>query len=57
MMKNLDRFLSQELGLPVEIVDPLRNVGIAGSTVDKAKLDKVRHLLGASVGLGLRMFD
>lgn len=57
MMRNLDRFLSQELGLPVEVVDPLRNIGIAGSTVDKAKLEKVRHMLGVSVGLGLRMFD
>ncbi len=57
MMKNLDRFLTQELNLPVEIIDPLRNVGIAGSTVDKARLDKVRHMLGVSVGLGLRMFD
>jgi type IV pilus assembly protein PilM len=57
MMKNLDRFLSQELGLAVEIIDPLRNMGVAGSTVDKNRLEKVRHMLGVSVGLGLRMFD
>lgn len=57
MMKNLDRFLAQELNLPVEIIDPLRNVGIAGSTVDKNKLERVRHMLGVSIGLGLRMFD
>lgn len=56
-MKNLDRFLGQELNLPVEIIDPLRNIGIAGSTVDKNKLERVRHMLGVSVGLGLRMFD
>lgn len=57
MLKNLDRFMGAELKLPIEIVDPLRNIGVAGSTVDKAKLDKVRHMLGVSVGLGLRMFD
>jgi len=57
MLKNLERFLAQELNLPVEIIDPLRNIGIAGSTVDKAKLERVRHMLGVSVGLGLRMFD
>lgn len=56
-MKNLDRFLSQELGLPVEIIDPLRNIGVAGSTVDKNRLEKVRPMLGVSVGLALRMFD
>lgn len=57
MMKNLDAFLSRELGLPVEIVDPLRNIGVAGSTVDKARLEKVRSMLGVSIGLGLRVFD
>ncbi len=57
MMKNLDVFLSQELNLPVEIIDPLRNIGIAGSTVDKQKLERARHMLGVSVGLALRMFD
>lgn len=57
MLPNLDRFLEQELGLPVEMIDPLRNIGISGSTVDKNRLDRVRNMLGVSVGLGLRMFD
>ncbi len=57
IMNNLDKFLSQELNLPVEVIDPLRNIGIAGSTVDKKNLERVRHMLGVSVGLGLRMFD
>ena len=57
MLKNLDRFLAQELNLSVEIIDPLRSIGIAGSTVDKTKLDRVRHMLGVSIGLGLRTFD
>lgn len=57
MLPNLDRFLEQELGLPVEMIDPLRNIGISGSTLDKNRLDRVRNMLGVSVGLGLRMFD
>lgn len=57
MLSNLDRYLEQELGLPVEVIDPLRNVGIAGSTVDKSRLERVRRMLGVSVGLALRTFD
>lgn len=57
MLPNLDRFLEQELGLPVEMIDPLRNIGVAGATVDKNRLDRVRRMLGVSVGLALRMFD
>lgn len=57
MMKNLPQFFSQELGLPVELVDPLRTVTFAGNDKDKARLDQVRHHLGVAVGLGLRAFD
>lgn len=57
MLPNLERFLEQELGLPVEMIDPLRNIGVAGATVDKNRLDRVRRMLGVSVGLALRMFD
>lgn len=57
MLPNLEKFLEQELGLPVEIIDPLRNIGLAGATVDKQKLERVRSMLGVSVGLALRMFD
>ena len=57
MLRNLDHYLSQELGLPVEVVDPLRNVGIGAGQSERARLDRMRHLLGVSIGLGLRVFD
>ena len=56
-LKNLDKYLSQELGLAVELVDPLRNVGVGASTIDKTRLEKARSMLGVAVGLGIRMFD
>lgn len=55
-LRNLDKFLSAEIGLPVEIIDPLRNIGIA-SSVNRTQLDRVRNTLGVSIGLALRMFD
>lgn len=56
-LKGLDAYLNHELGLPVEVIDPLRNIGFAGSDADRAKLAKVRNSLGVSIGLGLRVFD
>lgn len=56
-LRNLDQYLARELGLPVELVDPLRSVGFGGKEADRAKLDRVRHQLGVSIGLGLRLFD
>jgi type IV pilus assembly protein PilM len=53
--KNLCEFLMHELGIPVEQMDPLRGIGVAG--LDKQKVEKVRRLLGVAVGLGLRVFD
>lgn len=55
-LRNLDKFLSAEIGLPVEIIDPLRNISIS-SAVNRTQLDRVRNSLGVSVGLALRMFD
>lgn len=56
-LKNLDRYLSHELSLPVDIVDPLRNIVFADRDIDKDKLDQSRNLLGVSIGLGLRAFE
>ncbi len=56
-LKNLDAYLNRELALPVEVADPLRNVPLAGGEVDKRKIERVRNLLGVSVGLGLRAFE
>jgi type IV pilus assembly protein PilM len=56
-MKNLDTYLCQELKLPVEVLDPLRNVGFAGNAAERQRLEKTRHLLGVGIGLALRVFD
>lgn len=56
-LKNLDEYLSRELGLPVELIDPLRNIGFAGSPADRAKLERARPMLGVAVGLALRVFE
>jgi type IV pilus assembly protein PilM len=56
-MSGLDGYLGRELGLPVEIVDPLRNIGFAGNEAARKKLDSVRQQLGVCIGLGLRAFD
>jgi type IV pilus assembly protein PilM len=56
-MKNLDQYFSRELGLPVEVIDPLRNISYSGNGGDKTKLDPPRAMLGVSIGLGLRVFE
>lgn len=56
-LKNLDTYFQHELGLPVEIIDPLRNIGFGGADADKGKLDRSRNMLGVSIGLGLRVFE
>lgn len=56
-MKNLDSYLCQELKMPVEVLDPIRNIGFAGNAAERQRLQKTRHLLGVSVGLALRAFD
>ena len=57
MMKNLDQYLSGELGLQVEVIDPLRSITVPKKDSDRKRLEAVRPLLGVAVGLGLRAFD
>lgn len=56
-LKNLDVYLSQELGLPVEVLNTLRNVGFAGNESMRPKLERAQELLAVSIGLGLRVFE
>jgi len=53
--RNLPEFLGGELGIPVELMDPLRSVGM--SHLDKQKVERVRSQIGVAIGLGLRVFD
>lgn len=52
-MPKLSGWLGKELELPVDILDPLKNVTI-GSGVDSAALNSVREHLGVGIGLSLR---
>lgn len=56
-LRNLDQYLARELSLPVELIDPLRNIGFAGAAAEKAKLEKARPMLAVGIGLALRAFD
>ncbi|MGI8907817.1 MAG: type IV pilus assembly protein PilM [Candidatus Sumerlaeaceae bacterium] len=56
-LRNLDQYFARELGLPAEIIDPLRNVGYGAGVADRDRLERVRQMLGVSLGLALRVFD
>lgn len=52
-LKNLPTFLRNELDIPVEVFDPLRNISV-GREVDQTLLQQHREQLGAPIGLALR---
>ena len=52
-MNNLDRFLQMELEVPVETLDPLRNIKM-GSGLDTNLLETYRQHMGVGIGLSLR---
>lgn len=56
-MSGLANYLEQQLGLPVEPVDVLRNISYSGSDGNKKKLDNIKPQLGVSIGLALRAFE
>jgi len=53
-MHNLDRFLSRELNLPVEVIDPLRRIAIKGRDLNTTLLESSKLMLGVGIGLALR---
>jgi type IV pilus assembly protein PilM len=53
-LKNLDKFFSKELALPVEIIDPLRRISITGKDIDQRTLETYRTMATVSIGLALR---
>lgn len=52
-MPYMSEFFSEKLQMPVEYLNPLRNVAV-GSRVDTEKVATQAHMLGEVVGLGLR---
>jgi type IV pilus assembly protein PilM len=51
-LRNLREHFEKDLLMPVEVIDPLRRVSAAGKS--PAQLDGMRHMLGVSIGLGIR---
>jgi type IV pilus assembly protein PilM len=52
-MPYMREFFSEKLALPIEFLNPLRNVAVS-KEVDVAEIVRDSHLLGELVGLGLR---
>ena len=52
-MPYMREFFSEKLALPIEFINPLRNVAV-GKNVDPGEIIRDSHLLGELVGLGLR---
>jgi len=52
-MPYMREFFSEKLALPIEFINPLRNVAV-GKGIDVSEIVRDSHLLGELVGLGLR---
>jgi Tfp pilus assembly PilM family ATPase len=52
-LPGLERFLSEQLGIPVEVGDPMRNVTVAAKT-EPAYLADVSPIFSVSLGLAVR---
>jgi len=53
-LKNLAPFLSRELGIPVEVADPLNHLEVAVRNVSREKLQELAPLLPVAIGLAIR---
>lgn len=53
-IQNMDSFLSEELGVPVEVINPFRNIHCEPKTFQPTYLAEVGPLFTVSVGLALR---
>ncbi len=53
-MPNLDVFLSQELGVPVEVADPVKNLPVQVPGASSQYLEEISPMLSVSIGLAIR---
>ncbi|HEY3282457.1 MAG TPA: type IV pilus assembly protein PilM [Armatimonadota bacterium] len=53
-LKNLDRYLEQELGAPVQVIEPSQKMDATGKNASPRYFSEVAPLLAVGVGLGLR---
>lgn len=52
--KNIDKYFEKELGLPTEIIDPLKRINVTDKSIDMNLLNNSRELLPVCIGLALR---
>lgn len=57
LIKGLDQFLSSQLGLPVELADPFRNVQYSEKTFDPEYIQTMAPVAAVGVGLALRRIN
>lgn len=53
-LKGLPEYLSQQIGLPVEIINPIRRISIEGRDADSSFIEKNKEILAVGIGLALR---
>jgi Tfp pilus assembly PilM family ATPase len=54
MLRNLPESFEQELRLPVETIDPLRQIRIGVKNIDRDQVQAIRYQLGVGIGLAMR---
>jgi type IV pilus assembly protein PilM len=57
LIKGLDQFLSNRLGLPVELADPFRNIQYSEKTFDPEYIQAMAPVAAVGVGLALRRMN
>jgi Tfp pilus assembly PilM family ATPase len=53
-MPHLDEYLSQELGAPVEVGDPLKSLNVKVTSLSDRYIKEVSPLFSVCVGLAIR---
>ncbi len=54
LLKNIDKFLAEQLGIPVEIINPFKNIVYDSQSFPSQFLSSLSPLLSIPVGLALR---
>ncbi len=53
-LKSLQTVMSHKLGLPIEVIDPFKNINLDHQGVDREFIKNVGHVAGVAVGLAMR---
>jgi type IV pilus assembly protein PilM len=53
-LKDLDKLIQAELGIPVELANPLKNVSVFSKTLDQDYLEEIATVFPVGVGLAIR---